>query len=92
MSKPFKAVEFWMNIGTLNGVPTVPVTDAGLEGHDEAPLGIMHMVPVDAPFAGGEFIAANNIVPISMRIDAEARVVVFKNYTRTCELFKKTVR
>lgn len=47
------------------------------------------MVPVDAPFAGGEFTAANNIVPINMRIDAEARVVFFKNYTRICGLIKE---
>ena len=58
----------------------------------EAPLGIMQTVPVVAPWAGAELTAANNTVPISMRIDAEAKLIFFKNYTRICGLIKKTVR
>jgi hypothetical protein len=91
-SKPFKAVEFWMNTETRTCVPTVPVIDAGLDGQADALVGIMHTMPVDAPCAGVEFTAANKTVPINMRIDAEAKVIFFKNYTRICGLHKKTVR
>lgn len=50
----------------------------------------MHMVPVDAPCAVGEFTEANKIVPINMRIDAEASVTFFKNYTHIFGLLKKS--
>ncbi len=50
------------------------------------------MIPLGAPFAGAEFIAANRKVPISMKIDAETTVIFFKNYTRILGLLKKAVR
>jgi len=40
------------------------------------------MTPVDAAYAGAEFEAANKMVPISRKIDAETSVIFFKNYTR----------
>ena len=81
-----------MNTETRSCVPTFPVTEAGLEGHDEAPEEIMHIVPVDAPLTGGEFIAAKKIVPISMKMDAETNVIFFKNYTQILRLVKKAPR
>jgi len=51
----------------------------------------MHMTPVDAAYAGAEFEAANKMVPISRKIDAETSVIFFKNYTRILVLLEKAV-
>ena len=90
-SKPFRPVEFWINTETRSWVPTVPVIDAGLDGQEDAPAGIMQMTPVEAACAGAEFEAANKIVPISRKIDAETIVIFFKNYTRILVLLEKAV-
>ena len=49
------------------------------------------MTPVEAACAGAEFEAANKIVPISRKIDAETIVIFFKNYTRILVLLEKAV-
>ena len=49
------------------------------------------MTPVDAAYAGAEFEAANKMVPISRKIDAETSVIFFKNYTRILVLLEKAV-
>ncbi len=51
----------------------------------------MHMTPVDAAYTGAEFEAANKMVPISRKIDAETSVIFFKNYTRILVLLEKAV-
>ena len=51
----------------------------------------MQMTPVDAACAGAEFEAANKIVPINRKIDAETSVIFFKNYTRILVLLEKPV-
>ncbi len=50
------------------------------------------MTPVDSACAGAEFEAANKMVPISRKIDAETSVIFFKNYTRILVLLEKAVR
>ena len=49
------------------------------------------MTPVDAAYTGAEFEAANKMVPISRKIDAETSVIFFKNYTRILVLLEKAV-
>jgi len=91
-SKPFNPVEFWMKTETLSCVPTVPVIDAGLDEHDEAPAGMMHTVPSEDACAMEKFPAANRTVPISRKIDIEITPIFFKNYTHTLRLLEKAVR
>src|SRR2546425_7445364 len=66
-----------MKTDTFNCVPTAPESEAGVEGHDVAPLGIKHTVPVNCPCAGFTGNAKN--VPSSRRNDDNIAIFLLEN-------------
>jgi hypothetical protein len=70
-----------MKTDTRSWVPIVPCIEAGLEGQEVAPDGIMQTVPMVCPWAGA-VAGTRNIVPRSTRIAENNNLVLVK--TGTC--------